>query len=75
MELESAKVFAAALCVSAGAIGSGIGEAMIASRAMDGMARNPEASSEIFKNMIVAMALDESTAIYCLVTALIILFV
>jgi len=39
------------------------------------MARNPKMADKIFTNMIVAIALAESTGIYSLVIALIILFV
>ena len=50
-------------------------ESWIASKAMDGMARNPEVADKPFTNMIVAMAITESNSIYALVISLIILFV
>ena len=74
MELESAKVIAAAISIGLGAIGSGIGEGIIAARAMEAMGRNPEISNDIFSKMIVAMAVCESTAIYSLVVSFVILF-
>ena len=75
MELAAVKVMAAALCMGFGAVGAAIGESWIASKAMDGMARNPEVSDKLFTNMIVAMAITESNSIYALVISLIILFV
>ena len=75
MELESAKVIAAAISIGLGAIGPGIGEGIIAARAMEAMGRNPEVANDIYSKMIVAMAICESTAIYALVVSLIILFV
>ncbi len=75
MEAESAKLLAAGLCMGLGAIGPGLGEGMVGSHAMDAMARNPKMADKIFTNMIVAIALAESTGIYSLVVALIILFV
>jgi len=74
MEIESAKVIAAAISIGLGAIGSGIGEGIIAARAMEAMGRNPEISNDIFSKMIVAMAVCESTAIYSLVVSFVILF-
>ncbi len=75
MELDAVRMICAVSAVAAGTFTSGYGEAYIATRAIDGMARNPESSDKLFTSMIVGMALDESTAIYCFVVALIILFV
>jgi len=57
-----------------GAIGPAIGEGLIGGRAMEAIGRNPAVSDKIIPNMIVAMAITESTGIYSLVIALIILF-
>ncbi len=75
MEAESMKLLAAALSIGFGAVGAAIGEGMMASKAMDGMARNPEMANKLFTNMIVGMAIIESNSIYALVVSLIILFV
>ena len=75
MEAEAAKMIAAGLAMGLGAIGPGIGEGILASKAMEAMGRNPEVSDKVFTNMLVAMAVTESTGIYALVVALIILFV
>ena len=74
MELEVLKTLAAGFAVGVGAIGSAIGEGMIAAKAMEAIGRNPEASDKITTLMFVSMAIAESTAIYALVVALIILF-
>lgn len=74
MELEAAKVIAAGIAIGLGAIGPGIGEGILASKAMEAMGRNPEVSNDIFSKMIIAMAITESTAIYALVIALLALF-
>lgn len=52
-----------------------LAEGLVAAKAMEAMGRNPEAGDSIFTRMIVAMAICESTAIYTLVVALILLFV
>lgn len=75
MEVEATKLLAAGVCMGLGAIGPGIGEGYIGGRALEAMARNPKMADKIFTNMIVAIALAESTAIYSLVISLIILFV
>lgn len=74
METEAAKLLAAGICMGLGAIGSGIGEGYIGGQAMRAMAQNPGVADKLFTNMIVAIALAESTAIYSLVVSLIILF-
>ncbi len=75
MDAEAVKYLSAALVMGIGAIGSAFGEGFIGGKAMEAMGRNPKYMDKIFTNMIVAQAIDESTAIYSLVVALIILFV
>ncbi len=58
-----------------GAIGPGIGEGIVGGKALEAIGRNPCIADKIIPNMIVAMAITESTAIYSLVISLIILFV
>lgn len=74
MDAESMKVLAAAIVMGMGAVGSAIGEGMIASKAMESVGRNPSLVDKIMTPLLVAMAVDESTAIYSLVVSLIILF-
>jgi F-type H+-transporting ATPase subunit c len=74
MEPEVMKLLAAALVMAIGSIAPAIGEGLVASKGIEGIGRNPEAADKIFTNMIVAMAVIESIAIFCLVVALIILF-
>lgn len=69
------KALAAGLCMGLGAIGPAIGEGMVAAKAMESIGRNPAIADKMIPNMIVAMAICESTGIYSLVISLIILFV
>ena len=55
--------------------GSGIGEGTIAAHAMDAIGRNPEAASVIRRNMILGIALAETTGIYGFAIAFLIIFV
>ncbi|MCI6358018.1 MAG: F0F1 ATP synthase subunit C [Erysipelotrichaceae bacterium] len=52
--------------------GSGVGEGNIAAHAMDAIGRNPEAASTIRSNMILGIALAETTGIYGFAIAILI---
>ena len=69
------KSLGAALAIGLGAIGPGIGIGLLASKAMESIGRNPEATSKVQTAMILAIAFTEAIAIYALVIALIIKFV
>jgi F-type H+-transporting ATPase subunit c len=58
-----------------GAIGPAIGEGIAAAHALDGMARQPEMETSLLRTMIIGQAITESTGIYSLVVAIILLFV
>jgi len=75
MDLETMRQLAAAIAIGAGAIGPGVGVGLIGKGAMEAMGRNPEASSKIQTNMILAIVFTEAIAIYALVIAFIIRFV
>ena len=72
--MQNLDSLAAALSIGLGAIGSGIGIGLLASRAMEAIGRNPEAAPKIQGAMILAIAFTEAIAIYALVVALIIKF-
>ncbi len=65
----------AGLCMGLGAIGPAIGEGNAVGKALEGMARQPEVSGTLRTNMILGCAITESTGIYSLVIALLLLFV
>jgi F-type H+-transporting ATPase subunit c len=64
----------AGLTMAVGAAGAAIGESRIASAAMDALARQPDESAPITRTLFVSLAMVESTAIFCLVVSLILLF-
>lgn len=74
MEAEAAKLLAAGIAMGLGAIGSGIGEGYLAGKVFEAMGRNPSLKDELFTRMLVGIALVESTAIYALVVALVLIF-
>jgi F-type H+-transporting ATPase subunit c len=75
MDAEAAKSIGAAIAMGVGAIGPGLGIGILASKAMESIGRNPEATSKVQTAMILAIAFTEAIAIYALVVALIIKFV
>jgi F-type H+-transporting ATPase subunit c len=79
MELANAiaiagKAIGAGLCMGIGAIGPAIGEGNAVGKALEGMARQPEAAGTLRTNMILGCAITETTGIYSLVVALLLLF-
>ncbi len=72
--VKACAVLAAGLCMGIGAIGPALGEGNAVSHALDGMARQPEAASDLRTNMILGCAVTETTGIYSLVVALLLLF-
>jgi len=75
MSADAMKLLGTALAIGLGALGPGIGIGLIGSKAVEAIGRNPDASSQIQTNMILAIAFAEAVAIYALVVALIIKFV
>ncbi len=70
----AAKAIGAGLCMGIGAIGPAMGEGNAVGKALEGMARQPETSGTLRTNMILGCAITETTGIYSLVIALLILF-
>lgn len=67
-------IFTAGLTVSFGAIGPALGEGRAAAAAMSAIAQQPDAASTLTRTLFVSLAMIESTAIYCFVVAMILLF-
>jgi F-type H+-transporting ATPase subunit c len=74
MEAAAAKLIGASVAML-GTIGAGLGIGMIGMGAVQGIARNPDAAGDIQTNMILSIAFAEAVAIYCLMVALLLVFV
>jgi len=72
--IKSFTVVASALAIAVGALGAALGMAKIGQAALEGIARQPEMAGRTFTTMLIAMALVEALAIYCLLISLILLF-
>ena len=68
------KAIGAGLCMGIGAVGPGIGEGNAVGKALEGMARQPEVSGTQRSTMIMGCAIAETTGIYSLLIAFLILF-
>lgn len=72
--LSAISIIVAGLTVSVGTIAPALAEGKAVVAALDAIARQPEVASTITRTLFVGIAMVESTAIYCLVVALILLF-
>ncbi len=64
----------ALLAIGIGVVGPAIAMGMAISRALDALARQPEAEKSITRTLFIGLAMIESLAIYVLVVVLIVLF-
>ena len=70
----SLKAIGAAIAVLSG-IGAGIGMGVATGKAVEAIARQPEAEGKIRSTLMIGLAFAETTALYGLVVALIVAFV
>ena len=64
----------AGLAIGLAGLGCGIGQGLGLRSAVEGVARNPEASGKVTVTLLIGLALIESLCIYALVVALILIF-
>jgi F-type H+-transporting ATPase subunit c len=67
-------IITAGFTIAFGSLAPALGEARAAAEALRSIAQQPDEANTITRTLFVAMALIESTAIYALVVALILLF-
>ncbi len=67
---QSMAYLAAGLSIGLAAFGGALGQSKAAAAALDGIARNPNASGKIFTPMLLGLALIESLVLYALLIAL-----
>ena len=71
--IMAAAQMGAAIVVLGGAF-TGVGQGFIVAKAIESMARQPEAKGSINTTMIIGLAMAETNGIYALVIAMILLF-
>ncbi len=67
-------IFTAGITIAIGSIGSALGQGRAVSTALSALAQQPDAASTITRTLFVGLAMVESTAIYCFVVSMIVLF-
>ena len=66
---------AAALAIAISTIGPGIGQGLASSKAMEAIARQPEAESKIRTTLMLGLVFIETAIIYALLVVILIIFV
>ncbi|MBC7475625.1 MAG: ATP synthase F0 subunit C [Candidatus Sericytochromatia bacterium] len=74
VELFASSALGAGLSIGLGAMGVGLGIGIASSKALEGIARQPDAEAKISRNLLISIVFMEAVAIYCLVISLILLF-
>lgn len=72
--LTLVSIITAGATMAIGAIGASYGESRIGAAGLDALARQPDEAGAITRSQFVSLAMVESTAIFCLVIALVLLF-
>lgn len=67
-------IFVAGFAIALGTVAPALAEGRAVVKALESMARQPEAARNIRTTLLIAMALLESTAIYVLLVVLILMF-
>lgn len=63
----------AAAMVMTVALGIGIGQGIIGMKAVEGVARQPEAKADILQTMVVGQAITETTGIFAFIIAIVLI--
>jgi F-type H+-transporting ATPase subunit c len=69
-----ASIIISGLTIGIGSIGPALGEGRALAQALNAMAQQPDESNNITRTLFVGLAMVESTAIYCFVISLILIF-
>lgn len=68
--MEGVAFVGAGLAIGLAALGSGLGQGLAAGRALEGMARQPEAAGEIRTSLLLALAFTEALTLFSFVIAI-----
>jgi F-type H+-transporting ATPase subunit c len=69
-----ASIITAGLTIAIGVLGPSLGEGRAVSTALTSLAQQPDAAATITRALFVGLAMIESTAIYCFVVSMILIF-
>jgi len=69
-----ASIVIAGITMAIGSIAPALGQGRAASQALQAIAQQPDEANTITRTLFISMAMIESTAIYCFVVSIILLF-
>ena len=72
--IAAVSIFTAGLTIGLGSIGPALGEGRAVAQALAAIAQQPDEAGTITRTLFVGLAMIESTAIYCFVVTMILLF-
>ncbi|MFW6160309.1 MAG: F0F1 ATP synthase subunit C [Acidobacteriota bacterium] len=72
--IGTASIVISGLTIAIGSIGPALGEARALAQALSSIAQQPDEAGTITRTLFVGLAMVESTAIYCFVIAIILIF-
>ncbi len=72
--IAAVSIFTAGITIAIGAVGPALGEGRAAAQALSAIAQQPDEANRITRTLFVSLAMIESTAIYCFVVAMILIF-
>lgn len=72
--IAAVSIVTAGLTIAIGSIGPALAEGRAASQALQALAQQPDAANTITRTLFVSLAMIESTAIYCFVVSMILIF-
>jgi F-type H+-transporting ATPase subunit c len=72
--IAAVSIFTAGLTIAIGSIGPALGEGRAVAQALTAMAQQPDEAATLSRTLFVGLAMVESTAIYCFVVSMILLF-
>ncbi len=72
--IGSISIVMAGLTIAIGSIAPALGEARAVAQALSAMAQQPDEATTISRTLFVGLAMIESTAIYCFVVTMVLIF-
>lgn len=72
--IGSVSIIMAGLTIAIGSLGPAFGEARAVAQALSSIAQQPDEAGTITRTLFVGLAMIESTAIYCFVVTMILIF-
>jgi F-type H+-transporting ATPase subunit c len=72
--IGAVSIVTAGLTIAIGSLGPALGEGRALSQALSAIAQQPDEANTITRTLFVGLAMVESTAIYCFVVAMILIF-